>query len=111
MRPKDKGTAWETAICAYLRETFPQVERRTLGGSQDKGDIAGIPEVVIEAKNTVRLDLAGAIAEVEAEVRNARATVGVAWIKRKGKTSPGAGYVVMTGEMFVALLKSSTLGR
>lgn len=102
---KRKGTAWETAIVCYLLANgVPHAERRTLGGAKDRGDIAGIPGVVIEAKSAARLDLAGWIDETETERRNDRSSVGAAWVKRRGKASPGHGYVVMTGERFLRLL-------
>ena len=112
MRPKDKGTAWETAIVNYLQEHISTlVERRALNGSQDKGDIAGIPHVVIEAKNASRIDLAGWLAEAQQERDNAQARVGVVWAKRRGKTSPGAGYIIMSGEDFITLLNAAQEGQ
>lgn len=105
-RPKIKGTAWESAIVTWLRERgWSRVERRALSGTLDKGDIAGIPWVVIDGKNAARLDLAGWSAEVAQERANAGALVGVIWAKRKGKSSPGDGYVIMSGEDFERLAR------
>jgi hypothetical protein len=103
-RSKAKGTRWETAIVEYLREVAPHVERRALNGAHDKGDITGIPGVVIEAKNQERHSLAEWVDEAVAEGDNANADVAVAWIHRRGKASPADGYVVMTGTQFVSLL-------
>ncbi len=104
-RPKDKGTSWETAIVNYLREHGAvHAERRTLSGSNDKGDISGLPGWVIEAKNVSRMDLSGWLAEAEKERVNAGAEFGAVWHKKKGKTSPGAAYVTMDGASFVRLL-------
>jgi hypothetical protein len=106
---KAKGTAWESSIVTYLKEWggWPHIERRTLSGAKDRGDIAGLPGVVIEAKNAARIDLAGWQDEATRETANASAAVGVVWFKRRGKTSPGKGYVLMTGDQFVDLLKSA----
>lgn len=102
---KRKGTNWESAIVDYLKENgVPHAERRALNGAKDRGDIAGVPGVVIEAKSAARIELAGWLDETETERRNDRASVGAAWIKRRGKASPGRGYVVMTGERFLRLL-------
>lgn len=102
---KRKGTSWESAIVDFLRERgVPYAERRALAGTQDRGDIAGIPGVVIEAKSAARHEPAKWIDEAEAERVNDGAAVGVVWFKRRGKTSPGAGFVLMTGEQLVALL-------
>jgi hypothetical protein len=104
-RPKRKGTAWESAIVAYLRgRGAPHAERRALSGAGDRGDIAGLPGVVVEAKSCARLELAAWVDEVRAEVANDGAAVGVVWVRRRGKTSPADGYVVITGEGFVELL-------
>lgn len=102
---KAKGTRWESAIVAFLAERgWVNAERRALHGTQDKGDVVGIPGVVIEAKSAARLDLAGWLAEAEAERVNDRARWGVVWAKRRGKTSPSDGYVLMSGRTFVELL-------
>lgn len=103
-----KGTTWETAIVQYLRDNgAPHAERRALNGNKDRGDIAGIPGVVIEAKSAARITLAQWADETEQERRNDRAAVGACWIKRRGKASPGHGYVVLTGERFLGLLAAA----
>jgi hypothetical protein len=104
-RAKQKGTGWESTIVAYLKSRgIVHAERRTLGGVNDRGDIAGIPGVVIEAKNVARMDLAGWIDETSRETVNDAAKVGVVWVKRRGHTSAGKGYVIMTGDTFVDLI-------
>lgn len=109
-RSKSKGTSWESAIVTYLKEKgWLYADRLTLSGSADRGDVRlgdGIP-VVVEAKNTKSITLASFIKEVEIEVENAKAEIGVAWVKRVGKSSPGDAYVVMTGNMFIELLKKA----
>lgn len=105
---KAKGTAWESAIVSFLQRTgWPYAERRTLAGSKDRGDIAGIPGVVIEAKNTKVIALSSFLDEANLEALNDGADLGVAWIKRRGRTWPGHGYVVMDGHAFVALLQAA----
>ena len=106
-RSKAKGTSWESAIRDYLQANgWPHAERMPLSGNKDRGDIL-LPGVCIEAKSTRRHELAEWINELEAEQANAGATVGAVWVKRVAKTSPGAGYVVMTGATFVELLKGA----
>lgn len=101
---KAKGTRWESAIVGYLRGLVPHVERRALSGVHDTGDIAGLPGVVIEAKDHREIRLAEFIDEAVREGDRANANVAVAWVKRRGKASPADGYVVMTGTQFVSLL-------
>lgn len=102
---RQKGTRWESAIVDFLSKWWPHVERRSLNGAKDRGDIAGIPGVVIEAKNSNRTQLAEWVDEAEAERANDNAAVSVVWMHRKGKASAADGYVVMTGMQFVLLLK------
>lgn len=92
---KRKGSAFERDVVAYLvGHGFPWAERRALAGNLDKGDIAGVPGVVLECKNTKALDLAGAINEAEAEARNAGVSIFAAVIKRRQRPA-GDAYVVM----------------
>lgn len=104
---KQRGTAWETAIVRYLSEHFPYVERRALSGASDKGDIAGLPGVTVEAKAASKLDLSGWLNEAQTEGINAAARVAVVWFKRRGKGSAGDGYVLMDGHTFTYLLKEA----
>lgn len=102
---KAKGSAWERAIVEYLRTiAWPHAERRLAGSVKDRGDIAGVPGVVIEAKNTARLELATWVAEAEVERIHDGAWLGVVWHKRRGKASAADGYVTMTGRQFAQLL-------
>ncbi|MFF6988340.1 hypothetical protein [Streptomyces sp. NPDC010273] len=68
---KKKGTQAETDAVKYLREKFPAVERRTLSGSKDKGDIAGIHNAVGEIKAQVKQELAKWQRETLTEMVNA----------------------------------------
>jgi hypothetical protein len=104
-RNKAKGSAWERAIVNHLRDAgWPYAERRIAGAAKDRGDIAGVVGVVIEAKNTASRNLAGWIEETELERVNDKAWLGVVWHKRTGKSSAADGYVTMTGAQFTALL-------
>jgi len=105
-RSKAKGTAAETAVVRFLRAAgFVQVERRTLNGTHDRGDIAGIPGVVIEVKNCARQELPGWVAEAERERHNDGASLGVVWHKKRGTTDPGRWFVTMSGDQFAELLR------
>lgn len=115
---KAKGTAWESAIVAYLTDLgWQHIERRTLAGSNDRGDIAGIPGIVIEAKSVKSITLGAFVDEAKREASNdTHATsrkdnsLGVAWIKRRGHSSPARGYVVMDGDTFACLLDEAGYG-
>lgn len=107
-KSKRKGTAAETAVVTFLRERGAlHVERRALAGSTDKGDIAGVIGTVIEVKDCARDELPTWLAEAAVEKSNAGASLGVVWHKIRGRSSPGAWAVSMTGDQFVQLLKET----
>lgn len=110
-RSKQRGTAWETALCRFLvAEGFPHVERRALNGTQDRGDIAGIPGWVIEAKNCQRTELAGWLDEAAIEQANDGAEFSAVWHHRRLRASPADGFVTMSGATFVRLLRQAGYG-
>lgn len=83
-KSKQKGTLAETAVADYLRQTFPAVERRTLSGANDKGDLSGVPNCVIEVKNQRSYKIHEWMKETEIERVNAAANLGVLVIKPNG---------------------------
>lgn len=105
---KKAGTSWETEIVRTLVENdWPHAERRRLSGSFDRGDIAGVVGVCIEAKNTAKVELAAFLDEAKTEGANARAAVSAAWIKRRGRSTAADGFVLMDGDTFMRLLKEA----
>lgn len=107
-RPKIKGTAWETQVVkALIRGGWPYAERRALQGAEDKGDLAGVLGVTIEAKNVNKLAFGPWLKEAHAERDNAKTEVGVVWAKRRGFTEAEDGFVVMDGRTFMQLLKAA----
>lgn len=70
-RGKERGTAWEVRLVDFLRALHPRAERRAIGGSQDKGDVAGIEGWVVSAKNCRTLDLAGRMDDAERQAERA----------------------------------------
>lgn len=101
---KIKGTRFESEVVAYLNGNgYPLAERRSLKGTLDKGDIVnGPPSFTLELKNEARLNLAGYMAEAEAEAANAGTPYFAAVVKRRGKGAAKA-YVVMPLDQFVEL--------
>jgi len=101
---RQKGTSWETSIVNYLAESFPTA-RRTGSADFGGGDIVGISDdLVIEAKNVQKIALAEWVAQVEGAGERRGAWLRVVWAKRVGKSSPGDGYVIMSGHTFHRLL-------
>lgn len=90
-RPKDIGTAAETAVVRALRQLgFPHAERRALAGAFDLGDIVGTPGIVWEVKggNAAKTASDGQVfqwvEETERERRNAGADIGILVMQRSG---------------------------
>ena len=75
-------------------------------GAKDKGDVAGIPNVVIEIKNHATYKLTEWIKETEIERNNAQASVGILVIKPKGigVSQVNKWYAVVPLETMVTLL-------
>ena len=111
---KQAGTKFETLVTRYLRTTLDddRIERRRLGGAgNDRGDISGLRHmggrVVVECKNTSRLNLGVWASETEIERGNDDALAGVIVHKRHGKGQPADQWVTMTLADLVALLTGS----
>lgn len=109
---KRKGTSAETAVVNWLRSRgWIHAERRALNGVHDRGDVAGLPGVVIEVKSCREFDLAGWCKEAEQERVNDGAQIGVVVAKKRGTTDPGEWYAVMPFAQLADLLGAPGFGR
>jgi Holliday junction resolvase len=109
-KSKAKGTAFETAVVKYLSDYYPNVERRTLSGINDKGDIAGTnKKLVWECKDHKTLNFSGWLNEAEVERQNAGAEIGIVVAKRRGHGGIGSQYAVMTVDTLMELLTKAGL--
>jgi hypothetical protein len=109
---KKAGSSFERQVADYLALTVDdRIDRRVKNGTKDRGDIGGVRihglRVVIEAKNTARLNLAGWAAEAEIERGNDDALLAVVAHKRHGKSDPAEQWITMRMQDFVALLTGS----
>lgn len=101
-----KGTTWENAVTVFLRANgWPWAERRALAGNRDRGDVSGIPGVVIEAKAAKTIRLADWLKELDVEMVNDHATTGALFVKRIGKTGGADGFIVMHPTVWADLMK------
>jgi hypothetical protein len=107
---KAAGTRFETSVARYLSEHVDdRIERRARTGGRDRGDIGGVRapgggRIVIECKDTSRINLAGWAAEAETERGNDDALVGLIVHKRHGVGDPAKQWVTMTLADLTALL-------
>lgn len=92
MRPKDIGTAAETAVTRAARAFgFAQAERRALAGSADLGDVLLCPGVIVEVKAGKQTEspsdaqVTAWWAETVVESVNANADVALLVLRRHGK--------------------------
>lgn len=107
---KKAGSVFEREIAEYLAEHIDdRIDRRVKNGAKDRGDIGGVRapgggRIVVECKNTARVDLAGWAAEAEIERGNDDAIAGVTVHKRHGHSDPGQQWVTCTVNDLVALI-------
>lgn len=106
---KRKGDGAERAVASYLRTAGFLHAERALGAGRraDRGDIDGIPGVVIEVKNAKRIELAAWLAETEAEVANANAVTGLLVVKRRLHADPADWYAITRLGDWCALAKDA----
>lgn len=105
------GTWFESRIVEYLRWAMrkPEIDRLPRKGKNDEGDVGGVRAlgypVVVEAKHVKKLNLAGWLAEAEAERLNKGAIAAIVVHKRVGKGARQMGdqYVTMTLADYVAI--------
>ncbi len=110
---KAAGTRFERQVADYLAHGLDddRIDRRPKTGSKDRGDIGGVrhlgARVVVECKNTSRLEVGPWLSEAEVERVNDAATVGLVVAKRHGKGAPADQLVLMTLGDLVALLNGN----
>lgn len=106
------GSRFERMIADHLAQHVDdRVDRRVKTGAKDKGDIAGLrahgARIVVECKDSAKVQLGPWITEAEVERGNDDALAGVVAFKRHGKGQPGDQLVVMTLDDFVALVSGT----
>jgi len=111
MTANRKGKDGERAVASWLKaQGFPRAERRLSGAGNDKGDITGIPGVVIEAKVRRTLALAEWVDQLTEEMDNADADIGAIVAKRRGKSDVAEWYAIMPASVFASLLRQAGWG-
>lgn len=106
---KKAGTTFERQVADYLAQHIDdRIDRRAKTGSKDRGDIAGVriwgQRLVLECKNTTRLNLAGWMSQAEIERGNDDALAGLIIHKRHGNNQPGDQWVTTTLRELAAML-------
>ena len=113
---KSAGTKFEQDVATYLRLALhdERIERRARNGNKDRGDISGLihmgGRIVVECKNTARIELGTWANEAEVERGNDDAVAGIVVHKRHGKGQPGDQWVTMTLADFASILTGAREG-
>jgi hypothetical protein len=106
---RQAGTRFERVVADWLAtHVDDRIDRRVKTGGKDKGDIAGIRHmggrVVLECKDTSRIELGVWVNETDVERGNDDAIAGFVVHKRRGTADPGDQYVTGTLRDLAALL-------
>lgn len=106
---KAAGSKFERDIADHLAKLVDdRIDRRVKTGAKDRGDIGGVrvhgQRLVLECKNTSRINLGTWITEAHVEAGNDDALAGVIVHKRHGVGDPGRQWVTMTVNDLIALI-------
>lgn len=106
---KAAGARFERQVADYLAKHLDdRIDRRVKTGAKDKGDIGGLrhmgQRIVVECKNTSRINLGVWATETEIQRGNDDAGAGIIVHKRHGKGQPADQWVTLTLADLVALL-------
>lgn len=104
-----KGRDTEVRTAKYLVERgwkYAEATRRS-GWADDRGDIDGIPGFVFECKDVKSWRLSEWVAELDAEIANARAENGVIVVKKRGTLDVGEWYAIMPMRRFTEILHTA----
>ena len=110
---KKAGSSFERSQADYLAaKVDDRIDRRVKNGQKDRGDIGGLRHmggrVVVECKDYGGRLMPGPwIGEAETERGNDDALAGIVIAKRRGTTSPGQQFVLMTVDNLIAILTGS----
>lgn len=105
------GSAFERLVADYLAAWVDdRIDRRVKTGAKDRGDIGGLRvhghRVVIECKDTSRIELGNWATETEIQRGNDDALAGLIVHKRRGHALPEDQWVTLTLGDLVALLNA-----
>lgn len=109
-KPKQKGTAAESAVVSFLRTAgFPYAERLALQGGKDRGDITGVPGIVFEVKAVQEYAFSAWLTEARVERDNAGADFGMVIAKPRlvGTGKTGQWYALMYSFDYLALVSEA----
>lgn len=108
---RSAGKTAERVFVAWARNNgAPHAERRVAGARKDRGDVAGIPGMVVEVKSpgpNSPTQLGPWLDETLAERDNDDAVIGMLVIKRRGRGCPSQWFAVTDGDTMARLLREA----
>ena len=113
---RDAGAQFERQVADYLAAALhdERIDRRVKRGRDDRGDISGLVHmggrIVVECKNTARIELGTWANEAEVERGNDDAVAGIVVHKRHGKGQARDQWVTMTLADFASILTGAREG-
>ena len=113
---RDAGAQFERQVADYLAAALhdERIDRRVKRGRDDRGDISGLihmgGRIVVECKNTARIELGTWANEAEVERGNDDAVAGIVVHKRHGKGQARDQWVTMTLADLVSILTGAREG-
>ena len=113
---RDAGAQFERQVADYLAAALhdERIDRRVKRGRDDRGDISGLihmgGRIVVECKNTARIELGTWANEAEVERGNDDAVAGIVVHKRHGKGQARDQWVTMTLADFASILTGAREG-
>ena len=102
-----RGHQFERDVAEWLRSKGVRAHtaRELSGGMQLGSDLITDLPTTIECKNAAKWDVAGWLRQARNDAKGDPASL---WIKKRGSGDPGASYVVMQADDFLALVRPDT---
>jgi hypothetical protein len=107
--PRRKGSRFENDVVNYLRAAgYPQAARCLAGATDDRGDVSGVGNAIIECKNCQKMQLGPWMDEAKSEALNAALPRYIVVHKRRGVSDPGESFATMPLWLTAELLREDS---
>lgn len=110
-----RGTRWETAVTRYGLDRGLELRRAVQAGRHDTGDVHGLPDTILQAKDAAAHKLAEWVDDAKRQAAHAGVPWGVVVIKRrrgpKSSGRVGTAYAVLDLETLFDIYADLIEGR
>lgn len=112
---QDQGTRWESAVVKYGLERGVELRRAVQEGRLDVGDIHGLPDAILQAKDAKGHQLAAWVDAAKEQAVRAGVPWGIVTVKRrrgpKSSGSVASAYAIMDLETLLDIMVDLAEGR